>query len=171
MHRLWEALRNNLHPIGRLEVPSLPSMRAATLTILFFVAVLNSGTLVISASNLTTPQTDSPRVHSQQTTNSTTTSSYTTTSTQIAGTTNLALLILGLVAIPATIVTALFVYKFAGTPLQLPFGKILKRRAPPHLRPLRVLNGAICPMCFRPMTYEPKGEDWHCEHCGVYYET
>lgn len=153
-----------------MEVPSLPSVRAATLTILMFVTVLNSGTLAISALSPTASQTENPLLHLKQSTNSTTTSSSTTNSTQIAGTNNLTFLVLGLIAIPATLATALFVYKFAGTPLQVPLGKILKRRAPPHLRPLRVLNGAICPMCFRPMMYEPKGEDWHCEHCGVYYE-
>ncbi len=76
-----------------------------------------------------------------------------------------------LITIPVTIAVVAFVYRYAGTPLGLPLGQILKRRAPPHLRPLRVLNGAICPMCFRPMMYEPKGADWHCEHCGVFYES
>jgi hypothetical protein len=76
-----------------------------------------------------------------------------------------------LIVIPLSIALVLFVYKFGGSPIQAPIGKILKRRAPQHLRPLRVLNGAICPICFRPMMYEPKGADWHCEHCGVYYET
>jgi hypothetical protein len=78
---------------------------------------------------------------------------------------------LGLVAIPVSLAIAFLVYKYAGTPIGIPSGQILKRRAPPHLRPLRVLNGAICPICFRPMLYEPKGDDWHCEHCGVYYES
>jgi hypothetical protein len=83
----------------------------------------------------------------------------------------LPILILGFVAIPASIAVAIFVYKHADTPPRLPGGQIRKRRAPSHLRPLRVLNGAICPICFRPMMYEPIGADWHCEHCGVYYET
>ena len=146
-----------------MRVPSLPSIRTATLTILVFVVILNSGTLVISA--LTSPTS---MFHMKESTNSTTTS--TTTSTEVTETANPTFLILGLVAIPATIATVLLVYKFARTPIQVPLGKILKRRAPAHLKPLRVLNGAICPMCFRPMMYEPKGEDWHCEHCGVYYE-
>jgi hypothetical protein len=133
-----------------------------------FVVMLNSGTLVVSALTLTAPRTKDPPLHMKEDTNSTTSS--TTSSTQVAETANPTILIIGLVAIPATIATVLFVYKFARTPFQVPLGKILKRRAPPHLKPLRVLNGAICPMCFRPMLYEPKGEDWHCEHCGVYYE-
>jgi hypothetical protein len=149
-------------------VPSLPSVRAATLTILMFLVMLNSGSLVISALTPIALQTDSPPLRMKEGTNST--SSSTTSSAQVAGNVNTTFLILALVAIPATIATVLLVYKFARTPLQVPLGKILKRRAPAHLRPLRVLNGAICPMCFRPMMYEPKGEDWHCEHCGVYYE-
>jgi|GEM_PF-1717664 len=80
-------------------------------------------------------------------------------------------IIVGVITIPLSLAAAFFVYKYAATPIQLPLGQILKRRAPPHLRPLRVLNGAICPICFRPMIYEPKGADWHCEHCGVYYES
>jgi hypothetical protein len=80
-------------------------------------------------------------------------------------------LFVALVTIPLSLAIAFFVYKYAGIPIGLPLGQILKRRAPPHLRPLRVLNGAICPMCFRPMLYEPKGADWHCENCGVYYES
>lgn len=139
----------------------MPSTRVTTLALLLFITMLHSGALAISA--LTQPEMKGAQI--QQTTNSTT-----TTTTQVARSTDISALILGLVAIPATIATVLFVYKYASTPLQLPFGQILKRRTPPHLRPLRVLNGAICPMCFRPMTYEPKGEDWHCEHCGVYYE-
>ena len=143
-------------------MPSLPSVRTATLAILVFVVMLNSGTVAISA--LTLPAS---MLHMKEDTNSTTTS---TRSTQVTETPNITFLILGLVAIPATIATVLLVYKFARTPFQVPLAKILKRRAPAHLKPLRVLNGAICPMCFRPMMYEPKGEDWHCEHCGVYYE-
>jgi hypothetical protein len=84
--------------------------------------------------------------------------------------TGLPILILELITIPVTLAAGVYIYKYAG-PLRAPLGQILKRRAPPHLRPLRVLNGAICPICFRPMMYEPKGADWHCEHCGVYYET
>lgn len=80
-------------------------------------------------------------------------------------------ILLGLVAIPVSLAIAFLVYRYAGTPIGIPSGQILKRRAPRHLRPLRVLNGAICPICFRPMLYEPKGDDWHCEHCGVYYES
>lgn len=80
-------------------------------------------------------------------------------------------IIVAVITIPLSLAVAFFAYKYAGTPIELPLGQILKRRAPPHLRPLRVLNGAICPICFRPMFYEPKGADWHCEHCGVYYES
>jgi hypothetical protein len=80
-------------------------------------------------------------------------------------------IIVAVITIPLSLAVVFFVYKYARTPIQLPIGQILKRRAPPHLRPLRVLNGAICPICFRPMNYEPKGADWHCEHCGVYYES
>jgi len=81
------------------------------------------------------------------------------------------LLIFELITVPVTLAIGVYVYKYGRVPLRAPLGQILKRRAPPHLRPLRVLNGAICPLCFRPMMYEPKGADWHCEHCGVYYET
>jgi methionine-rich copper-binding protein CopC len=37
------------------------------------------------------------------------------------------------------------------------------------LKPLKVGNGALCPICFRPMTYRPQAYSWLCDNCGRSY--
>lgn len=44
-------------------------------------------------------------------------------------------------------------------------------RAPTDLKPLKVGNGAICPVCFRPMNYIPQAASWICDGCGRNYRT
>jgi hypothetical protein len=65
-------------------------------------------------------------------------------------------------------------------PRRGPFGRrgMPLRPAPPlpgrpatDLKPLKVGNGALCPICFRPMTYKPQTTMWQCDTCGRTYHT
>jgi len=146
------------HPNGTLQTQAVSTFDNGTFT--FVLLPMTDGTWMVTASW----QGDANHYGDDS-------ASSTVVVTPAPRLSSLSLLVLELITIPVTLAVGFAVYKYGRVPLRLPLGQILKRRAPPHLRPLRVLNGAICPLCFRPMMYEPKGADWHCEHCGVYYET